>query len=100
MIGFPKPQPDILDRIADKRERETKARAFRAAVWLRDGGLCRACGCVVQHTIDVVPNRGEVHHRRGRNVTPEDRYNVKAAVLLCLVCHKDPGVIALFRGRA
>lgn len=96
-LGFPKPRPVILDRISYKRERDARDRAFRAAVWLRDGGRCRSCNRKVIHTLDVVPNRGEVHHRRGRRVAPEDRVNVDAAVLLCLICHTDPDVIALFR---
>lgn len=96
-VACPKPRPRILDRIAYKRAADAKARAFRAAVWARDGGLCRYCGRKVVHTFEAVPNRGEVHHRQGRNVAPEHRYTVARAVLLCLVCHTDPAVIARFR---
>lgn len=93
----PKPRARVLDRIQAKREAEAKRRAFIKAVWLRDEGRCRHCGRVVIKTLDHDPQRGEVHHRRGRNVTPEDRYNVNAAVLLCLKDHKDPAVIQKFR---
>lgn len=96
-VACPKPRPQILDRVAYKRAADQQAQAFRRAVWARDEGICRSCGRKVIHTIDAVPNRGEVHHRRGRNVAPEDRYNVKKAVLLCLLCHGDPDVIARFR---
>lgn len=96
-IGFPKPRPIIEDRIAYKREREQQERAFKLAVWLRDKARCRHCGRKVIHTIDAVPERGEVHHRRGRNVTPEDRFNVDEALLLCLRCHKSPAVVAQYR---
>lgn len=97
MIGFPKPRPRVLDRVQYKRELEAKDRAFRKAVWERDGKQCRHCRRLVFKTLEPVSNRGEVHHRRGRNVAPEDRFNVDAAVLLCLRCHKDPAVIAKFR---
>lgn len=97
MIGFPKPQTRLVDRILYKREREAKERAFKLAVWVRDGGRCRYCGRKVIHTIELVPERGECHHRRGRNVTPENRFNVDEAVLLCATHHRDPRVIAKFR---
>lgn len=103
-IGYgkpcPKPRPEIEDRIAYKRDREAREREFRLAVWLRDGSQCRACHRKVLKTISLVAERGEVHHRRGRNVTPEDRFNVSAAVLLCARCHKDTAVIAKFRRTA
>lgn len=92
-----KPRAIIEDRIASKREREAKALAFRLAVLTRDENHCRACHRLVRRTQEAVAERAEVHHRRGRNVAPEDRYNVKAAVTLCLRCHKDPEVIAKFR---
>lgn len=97
MIGFPKPRRKVLDRIAEKREAEAKRRAFIKAVWERDEGLCRHCGRVVIKTLEHDPKRGEVHHRRGRNVAPQDRYNVEEAVLLCLKDHGDPAVIAKFK---
>lgn len=93
----PKPKPRVLDRIAYKRDHAKKARDFRSAVWHRDGSHCRACGRHVYRTLEHTPERGEVHHRRGRNVAPEDRYNVNEAVLLCGICHADPAVIAQFR---
>src|SRR3990167_2752596 len=92
-LALPKPRARVLDRAAYKLELEAKARAFRRAVWLRDNGRCRACLRLVRRTINLVPERGEVHHRRGRNVAPQNRYNVKEAVLLCLACHRDPSVV-------
>lgn len=93
----PKPRPRILDRIAVKLEREAQDRAFRKAVWERDGAACRACGRAVKRTADRLQARGEVHHRHGRHVRPEDRFNPDMAVLLCQPCHADPAVIARFR---
>lgn len=93
----PKPRPCILDRIAVKLEREAKDRAFRQAVWARDGWICRACGGRVNRTPNRFATRGEVHHRHGRRVRPEDRFNPDMAVLLCSMCHADKAVIARFR---
>lgn len=93
----PKPRRRVEDRVREKRERDNQAQEFRRAVWLRDEGRCRHCGRIVIRTLEHVPNRGEVHHRRGRNVAPQDRYNVNEAVLLCLKDHGDPAVIAKFR---
>ncbi len=87
MIGFPKPTPRLLDRIEAKRELDRQACAFRREVWKRDGRKCRVCSRRVVQTFELVPNRGEVHHLRGRNVAPGDRYNVAQARLLCKSCH-------------
>ena len=83
----PKPSARLKDKLAHAREDAKQLQAFRQAVWTRDKGQCRVCGRMVIKTLSLVPNRGEVHHLRGRNVTPEDRYNVKKARLLCAVCH-------------
>jgi 5-methylcytosine-specific restriction endonuclease McrA len=96
-IGFPKPRRRLVDRVKEKRARDVKAEAFRKAVWKRDEGKCRHCGREVIHTLELVPNAGHVHHRRGRNVAPEDKYNVARALLLCGICHGDTDVIARYR---
>lgn len=97
MVSFPKPTRRIVDRVKDKRARDAKAEAFRKAVWKRDAGKCRHCDRTVIHTLGLVPNAGHVHHRRGRRVAPEDRYNVARAMLLCGLCHGDKDVIARYR---
>ena len=81
----------LEDKDADRKADEKKSKAFRAAVWKRDGGKCRICHRLVKRTLDLEPLRGEVHHLRGRNVTPADRYNVAAALLLCKTCHDNAG---------
>lgn len=83
-VPCPKPQPRVRDRMAVKRDADKRGKAFRDAVWHRDGGRCRNCHRHCFRTMEHIPERGEVHHRRGRNVTPENRYNVNEAVLLCL----------------
>ncbi len=76
---------------------DVAATTFRNAVWKRDGGRCRHCERRVVRTLELIPEAGHVHHRRGRNVAPEDRYNVHEAVLLCARCHANPNVINIFR---
>lgn len=97
VIGFPKPERRVLDRLDQKKARDRASQAFRQEVWLRDESRCRHCGRIVIRTIELVPNRGEVHHRRGRNVAVADRYNPARALLLCNRCHSDQDVIALYR---
>jgi 5-methylcytosine-specific restriction endonuclease McrA len=102
MAFLPQPKPvlRVIDRAAYKREADKKAQAFRQAVWKRDNALCRHCGRFVIKTGQLLPNRGEIHHRHGRNVRPEDRYNVDMAVLLCALCHSNWDVIQKFRREA
>lgn len=73
--------------IAKQRTEKQSASAFKAAVWARDKGQCRVCKRKVIRSLAVSPKRGEVHHLRGRNVAPKDRFNPEAAALLCAVCH-------------
>ena len=82
-------QPKPPSRVAAKRlEQRQAAKAMRDAVWARDSGRCRTCSAVVVR-VGEWWERGEVHHMRGRNVAPEDRYNPLAAVLLCVTCHRQ-----------
>jgi len=87
--AVPKPAPRLHDRVAYKQQRERKASTFRAEVWKRDESTCRLCGRRVKRTLALCPEQGHVHHLRGRNVAPEDRYNPKAALLVCATCHRD-----------
>lgn len=87
MIGFPKPQPRIVDKHQARRDAEKAASEFRLAVQKRDGMKCRVCGRKVIRTLELRPERSEVHHLRGRNVAPEDRYNVDQAIQTCAMCH-------------
>ena len=92
-FGQPCPKPSRLARLervrSSKAEDTRKLAAFRRAVWARDEGKCRVCGVRCLRTLTLDPKRGEVHHLRGRNVAPEDRYTVSKAVLLCAVHHEQ-----------
>jgi 5-methylcytosine-specific restriction endonuclease McrA len=87
-VPQPKPEPRVTDRVGYRREREAKDYAFRAAVWARDERHCRVCGRLCRRTVELCPEQGHVHHRRARNVAPQDRFNPDAAVLVCATCHQ------------
>lgn len=86
-MACPKPQSRVEQARTRIKSDAKAAAAFRADVWKRDEGKCRLCGIKVKRILELRPDRGEVHHVRGRNVAPADRYNVKAALLLCGSCH-------------
>ncbi len=74
-------------KVAKLKQQAKDQAAFVAAVWARDK-VCVYCGCHVVKSLELKPNRGEVHHCSGRRVKPEDRFNVNRAVLLCSRCHQ------------
>lgn len=78
----------LRDRTAEKKQADALAKAFKAAVWLRDKGKCQRCGVKCLKTLSLDARRGEVHHRRPRSVAPELKYSVNHAQLLCLSCHQ------------
>lgn len=86
-IGFPKPEPRLIERIRYKREREEQARVWRAKIWARDRGRCRVCRRAVKRTLGMDPLRGECHHLQTRAAHPELRFDVNNGVLTCLLCH-------------
>jgi len=59
---------------------------FRRVVWIRDRYRCRCCRRKVMKTLARIPERGEVNHLHGR--IGKLRYEVRAALLLCLLCHE------------
>ena len=62
-------------------------RAFRAAVWKRDQGKCRVCGCRVVRTLTVTPKRGDVHHIAPRAVRAV-RFDPRNGLLVCAMDHE------------
>lgn len=83
--------PASVLRIEYKRQRERedirKLSIWRKAIWLRDEGLCRACGCEVKKTQEPHPQRGECNHIAGRRDRAV-RWDVRNGVLLCMACHR------------
>jgi len=86
---MPKKATQLQDKTAAKRADEKQLAAMRLIVWAREKGHCKLCKRKVIPTLSLVPERGEVHHLRGRRVAPEDRYRSDRAVLLCAACHID-----------
>lgn len=80
--------PSKLEEKVEKDKADYHAeRAFKAAVWKRDKGLCRACGAKVLRQLELHPKRGEVHHlesRKNRAV----RYDTRNGILLCATDHE------------
>lgn len=77
------------DRKRRRKARTNAGKAFREAVRTRDGYLCRLCGRTVRRTLDMLADDAcHVHHIKGRNVAPEDRFNPSAALTLCGACHR------------
>lgn len=76
-----------LEETIDQRPlTKVDEKAFRAAVWKRELHCCRCCGRKVIKTLARVPERGEVNHIHGR--TGDLRFEVRAAILMCLKCHE------------
>lgn len=72
--------------IAERPLTKIDEKEFRRQVWVRDGNHCRCCGRKVVKTLARVPERGEVNHIHGR--TGDLRFEVRAAILMCLECHE------------
>lgn len=83
---IPKGRTRLQDAIEARPLVKVTDRDFRNEVWTRDKNRCRCCGRKVQRILGRVPERGEVHHIHGR--TGDLRFESRAALLLCLVCHE------------
>lgn len=86
--GKPIPKgPTRLELAMDARPlTKIDEKQFRGEVWTRDRHHCRHCGRKVEKLLGRVPERGEVNHIHGR--TGDLRFEVRAAILLCLACHE------------
>lgn len=71
---------------AEKKLTYVDDKAFRADVFKLDKGKCRCCGRKVERVMERVAKRAEVHHVHGRRGSL--RFEVRAALLLCLQCHE------------
>lgn len=82
--GQPIPKgPSRLDVKEAKAVDESKAEArWKKTVWARDKGRCRCCKTRVEKTIELIPERGEVHHVKGREHKPT-RWDPRNGLLLC-----------------
>lgn len=87
-IGKPilKGKTRLEETIEQRPLTKVDEKEFRRLVWVRDLNCCRCCDRKVIKTPARVPERGEVNHLHGR--TGDLRFEVRAAMLLCLKCHE------------
>jgi|SRR3990167_4433218 len=86
-VRFPKPETRLAERTRRTREDKRAELAFLRAVWDRDEGRCRVCGCRCVRTLSLHPRRGDVHHLYGRTVRAL-RFDPRAAILVCAKDHE------------
>ena len=86
-MTFPKPTSRLAQRTARLRDDRLAEAAFKRAVWTRDEGTCRICGCRCLRTLALHPRRGEVHHVKPRAYRAT-RFDVRNGLLLCAADHE------------
>jgi len=74
-------------KVAKAKDEGKEEQRWKRAVWTRDGGRCRWCGRSVRKCLDLVPDRGEVHHVSGR-VVVAIRWDRRNGLLLCAADHE------------
>lgn len=85
-MAIPKGKTRLQETIAQRPLTKVDAATFKREVWTRDLYHCRCCLRAVIQTPARIPERGEVNHLHGR--TGDLRFEVRAALLLCLTCHE------------
>jgi len=83
----PKPPSRLVAQTARVRDGKRAEFAFKRAVWDRDEGRCRACGCRCVRTLSLHPRRGDAHHFRRRGHRPT-RFDPRNGLLLCAEDHE------------
>lgn len=91
-----RPKPNLskpisrVEQKAAKDKSEDKAwEECKRVVWARDGGKCRSCRRVVVKTIELIPQRGEVHHITRRAKAKSLLTDPRNCLLVCLhPCHE------------
>lgn len=74
--------PPVLMKEERKRSKEKLHEEFRAAIWKRDKGICRATGVPLQKS-GMDDNRiGEVDHVINRSTAPERIYDTTNGILI------------------
>ncbi|HEX8030318.1 MAG TPA: hypothetical protein VF491_17710 [Vicinamibacterales bacterium] len=74
--------PDVLAKEERRKSKKQNAETFRAAVWARDHGRCRATGVTLSKAGTDPHSVGEVDHSIPRSLAPERIYDVTNGVLL------------------
>jgi predicted restriction endonuclease len=76
----------LADKTAAKKLDAKELDAWRRAVSARDRGRCRVCGIRTLATLELVPNRREIHHVVSRT-NPLIRYDVRNGLTVCKTHH-------------
>lgn len=75
--------PNVVTREEKRKAKKADAESFRAAVWARDKGQCRATGVLLVKSGTTDPHKlGEVDHSIPRSLAPERIYDVSNGLLL------------------
>jgi len=74
-------------KVAHDKDDAKLLREWARYVRLRDQGKCRVCGVQTIQTLELVPNRCEVHHVVSRTCVVT-RYDVRNGVVLCATHHQ------------
>lgn len=78
-----KGRPAVLQREDKRKSKETLGEEFRAAVWKRDQGKCRATGAKLSKSGTTDAKKlGEVDHAYLRSLEPSRIYDVENGILL------------------
>lgn len=80
--AVPKGLPSVLAKEERKKSKEAQGEAFRAAVWARDKGICRATGVPLQKSGLDDTRVGEVDHVINRSTAPDRVYDVTNGILI------------------
>jgi len=79
----------VEQKAAKDKTDDKAAEKFRDAVWRRDQGKCRCCGRVVVKSLELRPDRGEIHHLTRRAKAKALLTDPRNGILICLFpCHQ------------
>lgn len=75
-------EPRVLVKEAKAKTKKQNAESFRAAIWTRDGGKCRATKKRLEKASMDDRIAGEVDHVIQRSLSPERIYDVQNGILI------------------
>jgi len=85
--SFPKPAPQIKERMAAQREAAVDWYACCRRVEARDRYRCRCCQRHVRRTLTLCPERLEHHHLVARSLAPTLVSAPSNVLCVCAECH-------------
>lgn len=86
-MACPKGETRLEQKAAKQKNDYYRMKTFLQAVWTRDEGKCRFCGRKVKRSLELTPERGEVHHIASRGDFAV-RYDARNGILLCATHHQ------------